>query len=223
MSTLPELGNKPQHGWGAEAPGSYAPVMRILRTRLDRGEDIEGEIFITGYGRIETAKLVFYPSLGLIEEKESTVRFGYEIVGDNVCFGGQEENLEEAGATMSLVGGLMRQGWARPSLFFDMSGGTLPIIATEMKQKWAPVSFCLRIRDDARPGDYQLRFTLTYFNGEEWRTVPETATVVVRNLIQRYELAAAIIAVVAAVVGSIAAVVTIVPAVTWLTHVWCWR
>src|SRR6266542_3528964 len=98
-----ELGDKPQQGLGADTPGSYAPAVRVVRTRLDRGEDIKGEVFITGYGRIETAKLVFYPSLGLIDQNSSTIRFGYEQVGDIVYFGGQEKNVDERGVTLSLV------------------------------------------------------------------------------------------------------------------------
>jgi hypothetical protein len=216
-----ELGQKPQQGLGADTPGSYAPAVRLVRTRLDRGEDIVGEVFITGYGRIDSAKLVFYPSLGLIDQNLSTIRFGYEQVGDLVYFGGQEEKVDERGITLSLVGGMVRAGWARPSLFFDMAQGVLPIIATEMTQKRAPVSFQLRIRTDARPGQYEFRFVLTYFNGLEWQTASETTNVVVRNLIQRYELQAAILASIAAVVGSIAAVVTIAPPIIWLIRMWC--
>ena len=218
-----ELGDKPQIGVGADTAGSYAPAVRLVRTRLDRGEDIKGEIFVTGYGRIETAKLVFYPSLGLIDQESSTIRFGYEHVGDLIYFGGQENKVDELGVTLSLVGGVMRQGWTRPSLFFDMAKGALPIIATETTQKRAPISFNLRIRNDARPGDYQLRFVLTYFNGAEWRTATETANVVVRNLIQRYELQVAVVASFAAVLGSIAALVTIAPTLTWIARLWCGR
>jgi hypothetical protein len=78
MATSLELGSKPREGWGAESPGSYAPALRLVRSRLDPGDDVEGDVFITGYGQIETAKLVFYPSSGIFDQKSSSVRFGYE-------------------------------------------------------------------------------------------------------------------------------------------------
>lgn len=114
-------------------------------------------------------------------------------------FGGQEKPCGDDGITISLTGGILMEAWSRPTLFFDAAKGDLPIIATEMKQMRAPISFRLGVRDDARPGEYEQQFILTYFNGIEWRTSSATASVAVRNILQRYEIAAALIASAAAI------------------------
>ena len=211
MTTPLHLGSKPREGLQADSPGSYAPAVRLIRSRVDPGDDLEGDVFITGYGDIGSAKLVFYPSSGLFDSGQSMVMFGYKQMDGVVTFGGQEAGCGDDGVTLLLVGGVLATGWERPSLFFDMKKGDLPPIATETRQGRAPVSFRLRVRNDARPGEYQLQFILTYFNGMEWRTTSVTVSMVVRNLLQRYEIQAAILA-------STAAVVAIAPAILWIAQ-----
>jgi hypothetical protein len=169
MSTLLQLGSRPREGLNAERPGSYAPAIRLKRSRVDRREFVEGDVFITGYGQIEGAKLVFYPSTGVFDQDLSSFRFGFEQVQESLIFGGQEKQSGEDGITISLTGGILAETWSRPTLFFDAVKGDLPIIATEMKQMRAPISFRLGVGDKARPGEYQQQFVKSVSNQETRR------------------------------------------------------
>ena len=193
-----QFGSAPREGSEAARPGSYVPAVRLTQSRVDPGAMVEGDVFITGYGQIGFAKLAFYPSLGLINPLTSVVKFGYEKRDEVIFFGGQEAKCGDDGFIISLVGGVQVDGWAAPSMFFDLKKNALPQIATETRQVRAPVSFVLQLRKDVRPGDYPLQFIMTYFNGESWCTATAIATVSVRNILQRWEIQAGLLAVAAA-------------------------
>jgi hypothetical protein len=98
------FGSAPRTGSDAAQPGSYVPAIRLAQSRVDPGAIVKGEIFITGYGQIGFAKLVFYPSLGLIEPDTSVANFGLGIRNGQIFFGDQEKKFGSDGYTIALTG-----------------------------------------------------------------------------------------------------------------------
>lgn len=209
MSTiLPDLA-RPQMGEDADKAGAYAAVVRLGRSSVNPGELLEGDLFVTGYGQIDKAKLAFYPAADLVDTGGSTIRFGLEKLANTYSWGGQEASFEEHGLVISLTGGLRFPGAEHPNLFFDMRADRLPQIVTETSQVRPPVTFRLKLRKDATPGQHTLHFILTYFDGFEWQSAPSQVSFTVRNILQRHEGLAALLA-------TLAAVVAIAPALPWL-------
>jgi hypothetical protein len=200
----------------ADKPGHYELAVRLKSSMLNPGELVQGELFITGYGRLDGAKLTFYPSSGVFAEGGMRITHDLRRAKGGVAFGGRTSTIpSDAGCCVNLNEGWQLPGWKRPTLFFDTGGAPeAPQIATEATiQGEAPISFQLRIRRSARPGTYPLQFFLTYFDGESWQASVETVTFTVRTLVQRRETEIAIVA-------AVAAVVTVVPPivdfVSWL-------
>jgi hypothetical protein len=189
------LGPSPRQGAFAEAPGSYQPVIRIRVPILDPGDTVEGDLFITGYGMIQTAKLVFYPSTGVFEAGPGEFRFGIQDQDGLITFGGDtHKGVGADGLTIFLTSGMEVAEWDRPTPFFDVEKGTLPRVATETRLTNSPVEFRLPTQRNARPGQYTLTFVLTYYNGAEWRSSVQSVSFTIRNLLQRHEIAIAILA-----------------------------
>jgi hypothetical protein len=74
-----------------------------------------------GYGKIEGAKLVFYPPPFLINNEWSTAKCDLHGPPNGPwTFGGNEVSLRESGAALLLRGGLKPPGWQEATMFFDV-------------------------------------------------------------------------------------------------------
>jgi hypothetical protein len=87
---------------------------------------------------------------------------------------------------------------AEPSHFFDMTyqsatRDSIHQIATETKISHAPVELRLHIREKTpsgrsiAAGNHELKFYLTYCNGQEWKSASERVTLTVPNFFKRNE------------------------------------
>ena len=178
----------PRTGTSANERGCYTLMYRINNTTVDPGDTLEIELYVSGYGRIDTSKLCFYPSTGLFDVKNSYVRFGVTRAADGaITFGGHEAQPGEAGSTLDLSGGIKIENWLRSTLYWDCAEGELPQIMTETKQRHAPVHMYLVTRRDIAPGSHFMQMTFTYFNGVEWSASSIHVEFVVRNFYQRNE------------------------------------
>lgn len=54
------LGPAPQNARNSDKPGSYELAIRLKEADVNRGDMVRLEVFITGYGIIDGAKIVFY-------------------------------------------------------------------------------------------------------------------------------------------------------------------
>ena len=187
--------NRPRAGEFADKPGTYKLVARSNRQLLDPGEDLWIEVFITGYGNIQAAKLVSSPDKESISGKESKVWFNLRETEGKPHFGGTEKEFGEDGVTIDLgSGGLKLPKWDRSTLFVDVSKGPTPLILTERILRHtnnpsnAPVTINLKLSKNARPGQHSLNLVLTYYNGECWCSSETTFHFVVRNFYQRHEI-----------------------------------
>lgn len=169
--------------------GSYSPIVRLHNPAVDPGEQLFGEIFITGYGEITHAKLSFYPSPGLFDSSQSRITDGFRRTADGFAFGGQEHSVRDTGVTLALSGGLKLPAWDKSTMFFDLVEDEMPQISTEASLKGAaPFQFTLQTTKHSRAGQYVLQFVLTYHNGAEWAQGHIAVPFTVRNLLQRHEL-----------------------------------
>jgi hypothetical protein len=197
-------GARPRCGRESAAPGAYRPVLRLFSQQVNPGEKLRLDVYITGYGEIGPAKLVFYPSLGVFETRESRMRTQLDVKEGVMTWGHQRVSVDEIGVQLALNGGLQNSRWDKPSMFFDISSADPPQIITEMWLRHAPIEFDLKVRSNAKPGAYSLQLHMTYFDGESWQAVSEQVGFTVRNVLQRHEMLIAAIALAAAMVGGFA-------------------
>ena len=104
--------------------------------------------------------------------------------------------------------GVRTSGWTRPSSFFDVDNQIPPTIASEMMlNEKPPVQYHLRLKKNAKPGEYNVIFNFTYFNGAEWKSAVARVDYKVRNYVQKHELLTTVFGIIAAVatIGSLVA------------------
>jgi hypothetical protein len=115
--------------------------------------------------------------------------------------------VNNSGSWIELNMGVQAEGWKRPTIFFDAIPDTHLIFTetalslTPKDQLHGPVTLSLKMKDKAKPGQYDVRFALTYYNGESWVTSSETAPFSVTTWYQRHETLCQILAATAAVIA----------------------
>jgi hypothetical protein len=199
MRELPP-GKSPLKGQHGDKPGRYQPAARILRPLIDPGDALELEVFITGYGEITLAKLVFYPSPNIFTEASEVWNLGILDGAKFTTTGRKPQKVTSHGSVISFEGGMGTTEWGRTTTFFDISKGSPPMISTEASLPDAPIVYRMITRKDVNPGTYQLQFLLSYFNGSDWNVSSQQVNFTIRNILQRHELLIAGIAVIAAIV-----------------------
>ncbi|KFX63834.1 hypothetical protein KBK24_0119215 [Burkholderia sp. K24] len=198
--------------------------MRLETQIIDPGETVQGELFITGYGCIDGAKIVFYPATSVFEEGPSTVSWREitTFTEPTVHWQGTIRTFQptEAGLTLQMKSRLQPAD-KQSDYFFDINPGqdfsgiqTEAVWeAGEQSEPHAPIFFELKTRRAVRPGTYPLTFVFTYFNGSEWVNQSQSASFTIRNVLQRNEALFGIAAYSAAIATVIAAILTLVD--TW--------
>lgn len=158
---------------------------------INPGEQLNIEVYISGYGEIRGSKLVFYVSPEAVDENKSTYTCEIEKKGNLFVFGGKQKGLGDVGNTIDFCGGLRLDNWDHPTFFFDNplnpQHGRTPQISTEAKLESAPIDIRLKTRRKLRPGPHEIQFVFSYFNGSSWATSTARALFTVRNLYQRHE------------------------------------
>ncbi len=155
----------------AENPGEYRLAVRPSETEIAPGKDVNLEIYITGYGKIHSAKVIFYPPqsfvLGLIPTQANIGRIHVE------------------------TGARARYWFAffeGDDAFADVRHQPLNIIASEIGRGYnPPLRLPLRTRRTIPTGIHSLQFFLTYFNGSEWKTDSQSVSIAVPNWFRRHE------------------------------------
>jgi len=169
-------------------PGSYDLVIRISKPILDPGDKVHFEVYICGYGFIESASVNIYPSWTVFSIADSNVSIGdskalpWDPLGRFVDFNNQS--------------------------FFDAKGRYQ--ISTECKTpapaSKSPINLDMNLMPKVRPGIYSIHFVLKYYNGDMWNTKSTSTNFTVRNFYQRHETFVWIL-------GGIAAFLTVISAI----------
>jgi hypothetical protein len=190
----------PRLAENANQPGEYRVAIRIVQAEVDPGDQLRVEIYVTGYGQIYGSKLIFYPPPYFIDEEQSTVFHGLdvqEVEGERrFVFGTTEQRFKDFGGDPGMlltIGGIALPGWEKATPYVDVdfqsdTATSKAIGLTFMEQKLlrAPIELLLKVRKKAPSGHHDLRFYLTYFNGEVWKTDSQAVSLSVRNLFQRH-------------------------------------
>lgn len=205
---IPNLERAPQNGEFADKPGNYEVIYTLRNQIIDPGDVVDVEIYITGYGVIESAKLVYIPSVDLFDPVESEIRTGLEMKDSKITYGGQIRKIDKIGMFLSFYG-LKYPKWKKSSYFFDLNDAPAPMISTEYRASEAPIHLILKTDRHTKPGNYSLNLGFTYFNGTEWKGSTSLVTFSVSNVLQRKEGLIVWIGVIAAIVSIVASFVDI--------------
>jgi hypothetical protein len=202
--------DKPMTGLNADSPGNFELISRTSNTVIDPGDEIEIDIFITGYGQIKGGKLAFFPSGKILDVTKSKVHSDLGKNGDEIIWGVKENYLNSQNTVIGL-GGMQYENWQESTMFFDAASGKTPVISTEsiLSNYKPPFQFNLKTLDNINPGNYNLNFTFTYHNSVEWKSSNLSVAFTVRNILQRNESLISWIAFFGVVVSIIAAVFSI--------------
>ena len=178
----------------ADKPGAYELAILVSNPVVDGGDQLEIEVYISGYGSIDTPKIAFYPSPAIFDTSKSVVWHSLRRFQDGkLGWGAQSSALDPTGCVISLSGGLsLDEVPGKSSWFFDAHPSSEPNnfqISTEVKhpEGKSPICLELALSQDAKPGPQGVNFVFTYFDGQAWQTKTATATFTVRNFYQRHE------------------------------------
>lgn len=213
-TSLPELLSAPRMGENADRKGYYDLVARINNGVINRGQFLEVEVYISGYGNIQNPKFVFFPSLSIISEKESEIFYDLGKVEGRIKWGQSKMAASEDGIFIDLSGGIIYSKWEtkKPTLFFDvrMPKGAGQIMTETSQNKKPPIKLNLKIKRKAAAGNHFLHFAFTYFNGEEWTGSTQLITFTINNIFQENEVLLQWVAIVVAVVTIASSMLSII-------------
>lgn len=152
-----------------EKSGAYDLVIRTSNSIASPKENVNLELYVSGYGHIENACIAVYPSWDIFEPEKSSISIG----------GGVASAMDPLGVIANFSN----------ESFFDAKGPFQ--ISTECKTpppaSKAPVSLDFRLGQKAPPGVHSVQLALKYFNGECWDTKTYTTNITIRNFYQRHE------------------------------------
>jgi hypothetical protein len=206
---------KPRHGTGFDKPGRYALVSRVSNTNVSPGDTVTLDLYITGYGRIESSKLYFSPPpFAIFDTAQSFLTSGLKAESVDpkaatrsadgisiapgtkvlLTWGERTVPISEAGLTL-VLGGMAKPGWGISTPFFDENLSTpdgddssnTPSISTEILMDHAPISIVLKLLDEVNPGMYAMNFVFTYYNGYMWENSNLQINLTIQNIFQRNE------------------------------------
>jgi hypothetical protein len=184
-------GPRPQNARHADRPGSYQLAVRSTKAEVNPGDITELEVYLTGYGQIQGAKILFYPPPYFIDTAWSMANYDAHLSADGeFTFGTTDSSFDETGGILILSGGLQNVRWSTPSLVFDITDSPekpagVHIIASEKKFGKSLLLYRLQTRKDSPSGTHQLNFLLSYFNGQEWKSDSKSISLKVPNWFER--------------------------------------
>jgi hypothetical protein len=193
-------------------PGAYDLAIRVSQPIVDPGGSLQVEVYISGYGVIQAAKVAYYPSPEVVDYDKSKMIFGPKRYDDhNGGWGGDTVQLSDpsysTGGVATLSGGMAQPNnpqWQNQTWFFDGKENQVLNyqISTEVKDPrgTSPLYLDLAVSRSAKPGPQSIQFVLTYFDGQTWKTASKNADFTIRNIYQRHEIFIAVVGLVAAAV-----------------------
>jgi hypothetical protein len=183
----------PRRGPDGDAPGSYELVPRLSAAVVNPGESVELDVFLAGYGRIGSSKLVLHTPPDAVDPSRSKVWSDIAQTEKGFEFGKTERPLDPEGFVARL-GGVNPDGkWDQSTFFFDAdwftspseSWGTPPVM-TEAS-KFPPFRIRIQVPEKVRPGRYAMFLLFSYFNGQQWCASHREVAFQVTNTLQRHE------------------------------------
>jgi hypothetical protein len=204
-----------RNGDFAGEPGAYEQGVRLKKPVIDKGETVEVEAFVFGYGEIKSGKISVLFSDEIFDSTKSVVYHSLGKTDKGLFWGASKAPVIGIGFTMGLRG-VRDPNWPdeHPStMFLDAAAptpGTAPVISTESFWLTAPMSLKLKTKDNIKPGKYTVEFFLTYFDGKTWKTSSKRAEFTVRNFIEKHAVKIGVMALVATGLSTIKTAVELI-------------
>ena len=204
--------------------GSYELIVRPFKRTLNRGEGFLIAVYVSGYGRLDGGKIVFFFPYGLLAPSTfpvvhpetpaaGSVEMGIALAkhsptGAEVVAPASRNPLHVGSSTapLSMTGNIIE--FNRGFGFSDRpmaQAGYVPRVASEVEmENTPPILIRGKIYERGPPGDHDIPFVLTYVTGDKVKTSKSTLQMHVRHWWERpiFQLAvfAAAIATVAGIV-----------------------
>ncbi len=165
--------------------GVYKQVLNADQTTVSKGDYINIEHFISGYGLVDikTAKIFYSTSADIIAIPGSFITHSFkstyydDVDETHIGWGGKTEPITRSSAILVLSGTTDLEGRLATLTSFDDSHKLRPpVIMTEIftgryiENEQAPIHWKIKIKDDLKAGNYYITFVFTYFNGESWQS-----------------------------------------------------
>lgn len=182
------------------AKARYEIIPKLLTSEVNPGKSIEVEAYITGAGSIHANKLtIAFPSAITDDKNPGEVSTSvkaaiHKSTGETLPLAGkahtQTAKCDKFGITIGLAQGYFLDN---PHLK-NASESTLPVKVGEGRfDDLAPIKLTLNTRKHAPPGNYEIRFVLTYSIEDEIETSKELVNVHVTSWTERHGKITAII------------------------------
>jgi len=215
--SLPIPSRSPRRAMYSAAQGAYSLVVRADRPVAYRGDVINLQLFISGYGKIFSPKLYIVMPKGFHDLEQSHLHYGFDKDTDGLYrFGVKKMPLVEV--TTVILGGIKNSTWpideewdGQHTLMFDARtpdppGLPDPIVLTEqMTMDRPPVRMEIKLnslrfwqstpmkslnafKNRLRPGKYAVQFVFSYYNGNEWVSQPLVHELELHSWFKRREL-----------------------------------
>lgn len=176
-------------------PGSYSLAILVSDPIVDPGGRLQIEVYISGYGVIQAAKVAFYPSPNVFNIDKSTVWHSLKTYEDGkMGWGAEQTSLDPVGMVCCLSGGIVFETNTsqKATWFFDARPEEEREnyqISTEVKHPKgkSPLFMDLRLHRKARSGQQSISFVFTYFDGDTWRSCTDKADFTVRSFYERHQ------------------------------------
>lgn len=177
--------------------GHYEIGISLNKSILNRGDEVQGNLFFTGYGKIGLSKVAIYPSSAGLFDSSSKFYTSFGKHNGLLKWGIDSFNIGSSspGWVMTL-GGIQLDSthdyyWDRyPNDSSDL------LIITEMILGKAPLLIKLKLKNDVEPGEYKISFLYTYFDGQQWQGSTQTSEFKVNSFSEQYATPIAIIGVI---------------------------
>lgn len=155
-----------QQDW--DAPGNYEIAAKLSKSIVYKGDALDLDIYITGYGIIGNSKIYFLFSDTFYTAK-SFVRTSIKTIGNQFSLGADSVNLTGGEAFLMDLRGLKNDKWPYKTFYPDMDTDSYRILS-EMNVGHPPASMHIKLKPDVQPGDYSIKLFYTYYNGESWKS-----------------------------------------------------
>jgi hypothetical protein len=199
----------------ADRPGSYNLAVLLNKQSLNSGDSLKINVFFTGYGKIGLSK-VYINLSELIFDANSN--FSSSLSHENNLFqwGGQisKTNLDH-GMVINMSGGFSwhhNDTTIKYGLYLDHDSRPDNIaIITEDYINNAPLTFNLKLKNDAKPGIYTMGLYYTYFNGIEWKGTTTEVEIKVNSFFEEHSDGFTIL-------GFLIGIISIIPVFDWIIN-----
>lgn len=188
LKFIPDINKPSQSKQYYNKPGAYELAAVLDKTEVSKGENLKLNLFITGYGIIETPKLSIYPSSTILNS-ESIIYTSLRKVNDSIMSWGGDSITFDNMIAIQLSGGITlfeKDKGVEYTIFMDAYTDSISnLIFSEISfAKKGPVSINLKVKRNIDPGLYKIKFFLTYFNGDIWKLSQTTVEFRVNNWVE---------------------------------------